>query len=109
MDKSIISDYRKSGDLLFFSGFTGEPGDARTQIANAFEKMKKTLHEAGSSMENVLSVLIFLANLDDRPTALNPLWEKYFPTNPPTRATVQVGLGAEVLVEMVVVAQTRRS
>lgn len=109
MPKSIVSDYRKSGNLLFFSGFTGEPGDAKTQIARAFENMKSTLQNAGTSLENVLSVLIFLKDLNDRPTILNPLWEKYFPTNPPTRTTVQVELGPEVLIEMMVVAEARAS
>jgi len=87
------------------SGVTGEPGDAKTQIANAIEKLKKRLEEAGTSMENVLSAVIYLADLNDRPTALNPLWEKYFPANPPCRTTVEVGLGPGILVEIQVVAQ----
>ena len=106
MDK-LIADYRKSGNLLFFSGVTGAPGNAKTQIENVLEKIMKMLQEAGSSMENVLSVLIILANLEDRPTALNPLWQKYFPKNPPARTTVQAGLGSGILVEMMVVAHLR--
>jgi enamine deaminase RidA (YjgF/YER057c/UK114 family) len=107
MSKSIIANYRQSGNLLFFSGVTGESGDAKTQIANIFEKMKKNLQDAGSSMENVLSVLVFLKDLNDRPTALNPLWEKHFPTNPPSRTTVQAELGPGMLAEMTFTAQTR--
>jgi len=105
MQKSIISPNRKSGGLVFLSGVTGEPGDARTQIINVFEKIKKRLDEAGTSMEKVLSVVVYMADLNDRPTILNPLWEKYFPDNPPARTTVEVGLGTGILVEMQVVAE----
>jgi len=105
MPKQIISPFKRSGDLVFLSGMTGEPGDVRTQIINAFDKVKKALGEAGTSMENVLSVTVYLANLADRETGLNPLWENYFPVNPPARATLEVGLGPGRLVEIQVIAQ----
>ena len=84
---------------------TGEPGDARTQIINAFDKVRKVLQDAGSSIENILTVVVYLRNLNDRETALNPVWEKYFPTNPPARTTIEVGLGLGRLVEIQVAAQ----
>jgi len=104
MDK-LIADYRKSDNLLFFSGVTGAPGNAKTQVENVFEKLNKMLVEAGSSMKNIVSAMVILANLEDRPTALNPVWQKYFPENPPARTTIEAGLGPGILVEMTVVAQ----
>lgn len=105
MSKPIISPYRKSGNLIFLSGVTGEPGDVKTQIVNAFEKVRQRLKEAGTSMENILTVVVYLTNLNDRETALNPIWEKYFPTTPPARTTVEAGLGPGRFVEIQVVAQ----
>ena len=105
MKRPIVSLYRKSGNLLFLSGVTGEPGDAKTQVTNALQRLKKILEEAGTSMPNVLSAVIYLADLNDRPSALNPLWEEYFPTDPPCRTTVEVGLGPGILIEIQVVAQ----
>jgi len=107
VSKPIIANYRKSGNLLFLSGITGAPGDVKQQIEIVFAKIEKTLNEAGSSFENVLSVQVFLKDLNDRPGSLNPLWEKHFPTNPPSRTTIQAELGPGVLVEMAVVAQTK--
>jgi enamine deaminase RidA (YjgF/YER057c/UK114 family) len=104
MSKQIIAPYRKSDSLVFLSGVTGEPGDSETQVVNAFEKVRQRLKEAGTSMENIISVVVYLVNLNDRETALNPIWEKYFPTNPPARTTVEVGLGKGRLVEIQVVA-----
>jgi len=105
MSKQMIAPYRKSGNLIFLSGVTGAPGDAKIQMVNVFEKVKQLLKEAGTSMENILSVVVYLADLNDRPTALNAIWEKYFSANPPARTTVEVGLGAGILVEIQVVAQ----
>jgi len=105
MSKQIIAPYRKSGSLVFLSGVTGEPGDAKTQVVNAFEKVRQRLKEAGTSIENTISVVIYLANLNDRETALNPIWEELFPANPPARTTVEVGLGKGRLVEIQAIAQ----
>ena len=105
LQKAIIAPYRKSGHLAFLSGITAPPGDTRTQVAKAFDRVKKRLDELGTSLDNILNVVVYLADLNDRPTALNPVWEEYFPINPPARTTVQVGLAPGVLVELQVVAQ----
>ncbi len=58
-------------------------------------------------MEDAQKVTVFLANLDDRDTHLNPIWREYFPVNSPCRTTVQVGLG-KALVEIEAVAAKSR-
>lgn len=104
MSKSIISKVMKAGTLLFLSGMTGEGPDTGTQIRDIFGKIKKTLEDAGSSLNNVISATVYLIDLNDRSTFLNPIWNEYFTINPPTRTTVQVGLAPPAKVEITVIA-----
>lgn len=98
-----ISRYKTVGDLIFLSGITSNTGDAPTQMRGCFEKIKETLTEAGGSMESVLTATVYLSDLSDREKHFNAIWKEYFPTNPPTRTTVQVGIG-QCKVEITVVA-----
>lgn len=104
MAKPLISRVRKAGNLLFLSGMTGDGDDTETQTRNIFEKIKKTLDEAGTSMEDVVSATVYLIDVNDRPEFFNPIWCEYFPENPPTRTCIQVGLAPPMKVEVTVVA-----
>lgn len=92
------------GDLVFVGGITARPGDAETQIKKTFEILAETLKECGTSMENVLTVQVFLIDLADREPYLNPVWKEHFPENPPARATVKVELTAKTFIEITAVA-----
>ena len=82
---------------------TSAQGDIDAQIRGCFEKLKTVLGEAGLTLQDVLKVTVYLANIADRDGHLNPIWREMFPKDPPARTTVQVGLGA-ALVEMEAVA-----
>ena len=54
------------------------------------------------SMENVVSALVHLEDINDRPKYLNPLWREYFPGEPPTRTCVEAGLnGGQIEITVV--------
>jgi len=101
-----MSRFRKIGNVIYTSGVTAKPGDVPTQIRNTFEKLKAVLEEAGSSFEKVAKVNIYLSNLSYRELYLNTIWNEYFGNldSPPSRTTVEAGLGLDVFVEIEMVA-----
>lgn len=61
---------------------------------------KIIIEEAGASMEDVLKVTCYLADLDDF-ERFNSLYKRYFLQNPPARTTLQAGkLPFDVQVEI---------
>jgi enamine deaminase RidA (YjgF/YER057c/UK114 family) len=92
MSKPLLSSARKVGNLLFLSGMIGKGDDKESKFRDTFEKIKGVLKENGLSMENVVSAVVYLEDIGDRPKYLNPLWREYFPDNPPTRTCVEAGL-----------------
>jgi reactive intermediate/imine deaminase len=99
------------GDLVFTAGqialtaagdFLGdEPVDVQTR--QALENVKNILEEEGMTLQDVLKVTVFLADIDDYP-AMNEAYEEYFQDNPPARSAVAVAdlpKGAAVEVEAV--------
>ena len=106
-----LSNATRFGNLVFVAGQTGrhpETGelgkDVREQTRNVLERIKVILAAAGTSLDNVLTVLTHLTKREDL-AAYNEEYAKYFPTNKPARTTVEVMLNApELLVEITVTA-----
>jgi 2-iminobutanoate/2-iminopropanoate deaminase len=106
-----LSPATRFGDLVFVAGqtgrhpITGELGrDVREQTQYALERVKMILETAGTSLNNVLTVLTHLTRREDL-AAYNAEYAKFFPTNKPARTTVEVMLNApELLVEITVTA-----
>ena len=102
-----------SARLVFCSGQipleprTGEvvgAGDVRAQAERVMENLSAVLSAAGASFATVVKTTIFLADLQDF-AAVNEVYARRFPSNPPARATVQVaGLPRGVLVEIDAIA-----
>ncbi len=70
--------------------------------------LRQRLEEAGSNMEKVVKVTVFLIDMTEFKT-MNGVYAGFFPDSPPARSAVQVGalpLGARVEIEAV--AQTSR-
>jgi 2-aminophenol/2-amino-5-chlorophenol 1,6-dioxygenase alpha subunit len=104
---------RKVGDLLFLSGIgprkprTGEvpAGGIEVQTRAAIENVKAILEEAGSSIEKVLDVTVYLTNLKSDFDAFNRVYAEYFARVQPTRTTVGVdSLPTPISVELKVIA-----
>ena len=99
--------------MLFCSGqipldpTTGEmvgAGDVRVQTEQVMQNLGAVLAAAGASFGAVTKTTIYLADLQDF-GAVNEVYGRYFPANPPARATVEVaGLPKGALVEIEAIA-----
>jgi 2-iminobutanoate/2-iminopropanoate deaminase len=106
-----LSPATRFGNLVFVAGqtgrhpMTGEVGrDVREQTQYALLRVKMILETAGTSLDNVLTVLTHLTRREDL-AAYNEEYAKFFPTNKPARTTVEVMLNApELFVEITVTA-----
>lgn len=101
------------GRMVFLSGqipldpATGQlvPGDVRAQTARVMENLGAVLAAAGLGFEHVVRCGIFLTDLGDF-AAVNEVYAKSFPKDPPARATVQVSAlpkGAKVEIDAIAV------
>ncbi|WP_420151481.1 RidA family protein [Spirosoma sp.] len=102
-----------SNGFLFVSGQVGtDPqtsklvaGGIETETAQTIQNIAAVLKDAGTSLENVVSVTVYLSNMDDFPK-MNAVYQKYFRAgNYPARTTVGVAklvFGASV--EMTITA-----
>lgn len=100
------------GDLLFLSGQVAEDprtgevvkGSIAEQTRLTLENIKAVLEAAGSSLEMVLRVNIYLTDITTKPE-MNAVYQEYFPRNQPTRVAVAVKeLDDDLDVEMDVIA-----
>ena len=106
-----LSPATRFGDLVFVAGqtgrhpVTGEVGrDVREQTNFALQRVTMILETAGTSLDNVLTVLTHLTKREDL-VAYNEEYAKFFPTNKPARTTVEAMLNVtELLVEITVTA-----
>jgi len=101
----------RSGDLIFTSGqIPLDPatqqlvqGDIRAQTERVMENLAAVLAAAGSGFDRVVKATIFVIDLNDF-AAVNEMYGKRFPKDPPARSTVQVAAlpkGARVEIELV--------
>jgi len=65
-----------------------EGGVAR-QTERVLENLKGIVEAAGSSLDRAVKTTVFLADLKDF-AAMNEVYGRYFPANPPARSTVEV-------------------
>lgn len=87
----------KAGRMIFCSGQipldprTGEivSQDVVAQTERVMENLKAVLAAAGADFADVVRCGIFLTDLGDF-AKVNEVYGRYFPSNPPSRATVQV-------------------
>lgn len=102
-----------AGGFLYVSGQipldpeTGRmsSGGVGEQVARVLESLKCILAEAGLGLEAVVKTTVYLADLAEFPE-MNEVYGRYFNSNPPARATIQVaGLpkGARVEIDAVAV------
>jgi len=66
-------------------------GDIKAQTRQVLENIKAILQAAGSSLEQVVKVTVYLTDMKDF-AAMNEAYAEYFPKDPPARATVQSDL-----------------
>jgi 2-iminobutanoate/2-iminopropanoate deaminase len=80
------------------------PGDIQAQTERVLENLKGILEAAGSSLDRVVRVTVFMADMSEFP-AMNEVYGRYFDNQPPARSTVQVSrLPRDVRVEIDAIA-----
>ena len=103
---------RRFGNLIFVSGIgprdretDGVPGGIEAQTRSAIENVKAILEDAGSSLEKVIDVTVFLTDIDNDFAAFNRVYGEYFGAIRPSRTTVGVvALPTPISIELKVVA-----
>jgi len=89
------------GNLYFSSGLTGvraearkDPlafgGDIKEQTERIMQAHKANLEALGSSLDNVLKVTVFLADVKTEKNAMNEVYAKFFPRDAPARSAFGV-------------------
>ena len=79
-------------------------GDIAAQTERVFENLKAVLEACGSSLAQVVKTTVFLKDMGEF-AAMNAVYGRYFPENPPARATVEAArLPRDVRVEIECVA-----
>ena len=100
----------RAGDFVYVSGQTprnpvsGElaAGDIATQTRLTLSNVQRVLVEAGATMRDVVSVTIYLADVDDW-AAMNTVYTEFFSSPFPSRTAVGCSL-RDILVEISAVA-----
>jgi 2-iminobutanoate/2-iminopropanoate deaminase len=108
--QAIVSD-----GLVFVSGQGAvnpatnemEGDDVRSQTRQVLRNIGGILEASGSSLQNVLKLGVFLADIGDF-AAMNEVFREFFPENPPARTTVSCVLPKSTMkVEIDCVARVR--
>ena len=105
----MFSASTKHKGFVFLSGIGAHfEGDITSHTTHVLEELAKKLAEAGSSMDKVLKVSVFLNDIADY-DAMNKAYSGHFGGTPPVRTTVAVakgGVPGNSLVEIDCIAYT---
>jgi 2-iminobutanoate/2-iminopropanoate deaminase len=63
-------------------------GDVSAQTERVLENLKAVLEACGSSLDKVVKTTVYLKNMGEF-ARMNEVYARYFPANPPARATVE--------------------
>jgi reactive intermediate/imine deaminase len=99
----------KAGGLIYLSGTLAHdpsaPSDVGSETRRTLERMRDVLVAAGSSLDDVVAVLVYLTSASDF-QAMNQAYRAFWPGDPPTRTTVITALvvpDARIEISMVAV------
>ena len=102
-DVPLFSGSTKYGGLVFIAGKGAHfAGDIKAHTDHVLKELEKELKLAGSSMDKVLKVTVFLNDIADY-KSMNEVYKGRFGNNPPVRSTIAVakgGVPGDSLVEM---------
>jgi len=113
---SHYSDAVRSGNTVYVSGQASVDaagrlvgrGDVVVQTRKVLDNMTLALEAAGSSLDDVVKVTVYLANVDDRPK-VNEVRKEYFGANKPASTLIEISRFAieGMLIEIEAVAVVR--
>jgi 2-iminobutanoate/2-iminopropanoate deaminase len=81
-------------------------GDTATQTVRVLENLKAIVEAAGASLDRAVKANVYLKDMNDF-AAMNEVYSRYFPQNPPARTTIQAArlpLDIRVEIDLIVLA-----
>jgi 2-iminobutanoate/2-iminopropanoate deaminase len=102
----------EANGFVFLAGQVGDapgghgavPGGIAAETRAMLDNVGRLLEAAGLGFRDVVKCTVYLRDFDDF-AAMNDVYREYFPTEPPTRATVGVtALAADFNIEIEVLA-----
>jgi 2-iminobutanoate/2-iminopropanoate deaminase len=102
----------EANQFVFVAGQVGSipgtegpvPGGIPAETAAMLDNVGRLLAAVGLGYQDVVKATVYLVDMDEFP-AMNEVYRRYFPADPPTRATVGVArLVADYRVEIEVIA-----
>lgn len=102
----------EANGFVFLAGQVGDapgahgavPGGIEAETRQTLENIGRLLRAVGLDFANVVQATVYLTDFDEF-ARMNAVYREYFPSEPPTRATVGVTrLASDYRVEIVVVA-----
>lgn len=106
----LFSGSKIFGDLVFIAGKGAHfEGDIKAHTDHVLKELENELLKAGSSMDRVLKVNVYLSDLADY-KSMNEVFRGRFGPNPPVRTTVATygGVPGNSLVEMDCIAYLKK-
>lgn len=105
--KSSHSHVVKAGNFLFTTGQMGREIDGKmldgieNQTRQALNNLKTVVEAAGSTLENVARITVFVTNLEDVAKMNEVYFGEFFADNRPARTCVEVsGIALGALLEL---------
>ncbi len=99
----LFSGHTKFGGLVYIAGKGAHfEGDIKSHTDHVLKELEKELIKAGTSMDKVLKVNVYLDDIKDY-KGMNEVFKGRFGSKPPVRTTVAVakgGVPGDSLVEM---------
>ena len=97
--RGVYSQAIVDGDFVFVAGQASidpitnqlDLGDIKSETRRTLSNIQAILRAAGCSMRDVVRVGVFLSDLKDF-DAMNEVYRKFFPADPPARTTVGCSL-----------------
>ena len=87
----------RPGRMVFVSGLTAKNndgiivgvGDIRAQTRQVCENLKAAMNAAGGDLTDIMSVTVFITNMDHFPI-IHEVRREYFPSKPPASTMVEI-------------------
>jgi 2-iminobutanoate/2-iminopropanoate deaminase len=107
-----LSQVVEANGFVFLAGQVGDvpgtrgavPGGIEAETRAMLDNVGRLLTAAGLTFADVVKATVYLRDFGDF-AAMNTVYREYFPTDPPTRATVGVtALAADYSIEIEVIA-----
>ncbi len=100
----------EANGFVFLAGQIGDapdsngpvPGGVEAETRAMLENVGRLLRAVGLDVQDVVRCTVYLTDFEEF-SAMNAIYREYFPTDPPVRATVEVGrlaLGARIEIEV---------